>query len=167
MSSTRTLVLMRHAKSAYPGGVRDHDRPLADRGRREAGLAGDWLRTAVPPVDEVLTSTSVRTQQTVAASKVAASVRQAAEIYDGTPDDILGQIRITDNSIRTLLVVGHAPGIPGLAMELAGPGSDASQLDALRSRFPTAAIAVLELEIGWEQLDIGDARLTTYHIPRD
>ncbi|HUB57091.1 MAG TPA: histidine phosphatase family protein, partial [Mycobacterium sp.] len=37
---TRTLVLLRHAKSAYPNGVPDHDRPLAPRGRREAGLAG-------------------------------------------------------------------------------------------------------------------------------
>ena len=48
----RTLVLLRHAKSDYPGGVADHDRPLAPRGEREAGLAGEWLRSGVidPPV---------------------------------------------------------------------------------------------------------------------
>ena len=66
MTSIRTLVLLRHAKSGYPGGVRDHDRPLADRGRHEGALAGDWLRRHVPPVDEVLCSTALRAQQTVA-----------------------------------------------------------------------------------------------------
>src|SRR5438067_2354566 len=50
----RTLVLLRHAKSAYPAGVADHDRPLAPRGKRQAGLAGDWLRAHLPTVDAVL-----------------------------------------------------------------------------------------------------------------
>ena len=51
---TRTLVLMRHAKSDYPDGVDDHERPLAARGIREAGLAGDWLRAHLTPLDAVL-----------------------------------------------------------------------------------------------------------------
>ena len=42
--SSRVLILMRHGKSGYPEGVADHERPLAERGQREAGLAGDWLR---------------------------------------------------------------------------------------------------------------------------
>src|SRR6201993_5368928 len=42
--SERTLLLMRHAKSGYPAGVVDRERPLAPRGIREAGLAGKWLR---------------------------------------------------------------------------------------------------------------------------
>ena len=61
----RTLLLLRHAKSDYPAGVGDHDRPLAARGIREAGLAGDWLRAAAPPVDAVLCSTATRTRQTL------------------------------------------------------------------------------------------------------
>ena len=52
----RTLLLLRHAKSDYPAGVADHDRPLAPRGVREAGLAGDWLRAHAPAVDAVLCS---------------------------------------------------------------------------------------------------------------
>ena len=61
----RTLVLMRHAKSDYPDGVTDHDRPLAARGDREAGLAGDWLRETAPTIDAVLCSTATRTRQTL------------------------------------------------------------------------------------------------------
>ena len=61
----RTLVLMRHAKSDYPAGVPDHERPLAPRGTREAGLAGDWLREHAPAIDAVLCSSAVRTRQTL------------------------------------------------------------------------------------------------------
>ncbi len=167
MSNTRTLVLMRHAKSAYPGGVNDHDRPLAGRGEHQARLAGDWLRAELPPIDEVLTSTSVRTRQTVAAAQVVAPVRLAAEIYEATPDDILEQVRETASAVRTLLAVGHAPGVPGLASELAGPGSNTPDLEALRARFPTAAMAVLQFDVDWQDLDLAGALLTMYHVPRD
>ena len=166
MTRKRTLILMRHAKSGYPGGVRDHDRPLADRGRSEAHLAGEWLRAEVAPVDEVLTSTSVRTQQTIAALLIDAPVRLAATIYDAAPADILAQIRLTASTVTTLLVVGHGPGIPGLAMELAGPTSDPAASDALHARFPTSAMAVLESEVDWEQTDFGDCRLVAFQIPR-
>ena len=50
---TRTLILLRHAKSDYPDGVADHERPLAQRGIREAALAGDWIREHLPAVDAV------------------------------------------------------------------------------------------------------------------
>jgi phosphohistidine phosphatase len=157
---------MRHAKSAYPGGVRDHDRPLADRGRSEAVLAGEWLRAEVAPVDEVLTSTSARTQQTIAALLIDAPIRLAATIYDAAPQDILAEIRLTAPTVTTLLVVGHGPGMPGLAMELAGPTSDPAAFDALQTRFPTSAFAVFETEVDWDKTDLGDCRLVAFHIPR-
>ena len=69
----RTLVLLRHGKSAYPPGVPDHDRPLADRGRRQAALAGEHVRTHLDHIDLVLCSTSERTRQTLAASGLAAA----------------------------------------------------------------------------------------------
>ncbi|MET3804484.1 phosphohistidine phosphatase [Nakamurella sp. UYEF19] len=167
MPTTRTLILMRHAKSAYPGGVRDHDRPLADRGRREAGLAGQWLSARFATIDEVLCSTATRTSETLAATGLVPPVKLSAEIYDATPDEVLKQVRTVADTVRTLLVVGHAPAMPGLAMELAGDGSDTAALDRLRSRFPTAAIAVLESETPWSELDLGDSRLVAFHIPRD
>ncbi|MDT5172030.1 MAG: phosphohistidine phosphatase, partial [Mycobacterium sp.] len=71
----RTLVLLRHAKSAYPDEVADHDRPLAPRGQREAGLAGDWLRTNLPAIDAVLCSTATRARETLAHTGIEAPVR--------------------------------------------------------------------------------------------
>ena len=120
MTGNRTLVLLRHAKSGYPGGVGDHDRPLAERGRREGALAGDWIRLHLPAIDEILSSTATRTQETVAVAGLTAPIRLSANIYEANPDDVLGEIRATGPEVQTLMVVGHAPGIPGLAFDLAG-----------------------------------------------
>src|ERR1700712_4658208 len=70
----RTLLLLRHAKSDYPPGVADHERPLAPRGIREAALAGDWLRAHAPAVDAVLCSTATRTRETLARTRIEAPV---------------------------------------------------------------------------------------------
>ena len=80
----RTLVLLRHAKSAYPDGVADHDRPLAPRGQREAGLAGDWLRSQSAAIDLVLCSTATRTRETLARTGIDAPVRYVDRLYDAT-----------------------------------------------------------------------------------
>ena len=84
----RTLLLMRHAKSDYPAGVADHQRPLALRGEREAGLAGDWLRAHTPSVDAVLCSTATRTRQTLARTLIDAPVTYSDRLYDATPGRI-------------------------------------------------------------------------------
>src|SRR6185437_11768101 len=77
----RNLVLMRHAKSAYPDAVADHGRPLSSRGVRESGLAGDWLRANLPAVDAVLCSTATRARETLAGTGVDAPVRYAERLY--------------------------------------------------------------------------------------
>jgi len=60
----RRLILLRHAKSAWPVGVGDHDRPLARRGRREAPLAGRWLNENAREIDLAVCSSANRTRQT-------------------------------------------------------------------------------------------------------
>ena len=136
MASVRTLILLRHAKSAYPGGVRDQDRPLADRGRHEAGLAAQWLQGNATQVDAVLCSTALRTRQTVEILGLDAPVRFADEVYEAAPDEVLDQVRATAAQAQTLLVCGHAPGLPGLTLELAGPGSSTQAVDEASVRFP-------------------------------
>ncbi len=85
MNGQHTLLLMRHAKSEYPAGVADHDRPLAPRGVREAALAGDWLRANVPAIDSVLCSTATRARQTLARTGIDAPVRYVERLYGATP----------------------------------------------------------------------------------
>ncbi|MBH0780976.1 SixA phosphatase family protein [Nocardia bovistercoris] len=161
----RTLILMRHGKSGYPEGVADHERPLAPRGLREAGLAGAWLRETQPPIDAVRCSTATRTRETLAATGVGAPVVYERGIYEASPRSLIELIQLSDDDVATLLVIGHAPGMPWTAWELAG-NRDSDQAVELSRKFPTSALAVLEFDRPWTQIDPGTGELVRFHIPR-
>ncbi|WP_024802057.1 histidine phosphatase family protein [Nocardia sp. BMG51109] len=161
----RNLILMRHGKSSYPPGVTDHERPLAPRGRREAGLAGDWLRSALPPVDAVLCSDAARTRETLAATGVTAPVSYEPAIYEASPQALIDLVRLGDDDVRTLLLIGHAPGMPATAWELAA-NRDSAPAEELSRKFPTSALAVLEFGRPWADVDPGTGELVRFHVPR-
>lgn len=162
----RTLILLRHGKSDYPGGTRDYDRPLADRGEAEAAAAGRWLRANQPAIDAVICSAALRTRLTLAATGVVAPTRYAEEIYDASPSEVLVEVQRTDPAAQTLLVVGHAPGLPGLAMRLVDDDSVESAAQELGSKFPTSAMAVFTVACSWADLTAGGATLVAFHIAR-
>lgn len=163
----RTLLLLRHAKSDYPAGVADHERPLAARGRREAELAGDWLRAHTPAVDAVLCSTATRTRQTLERARIEAPVVFADRLYDATPAAVIKEINGVDTDVETLLVVGHEPAMSSVALGLATPdGSNTTAAEHISTKFPTSAIAVLRTAQPWNQLAPSTAALVTFHVPR-
>ncbi|WP_040695864.1 SixA phosphatase family protein [Nocardia vinacea] len=161
----RTLILMRHGKSSYPDGISDHERPLAPRGQREAGLAGQWLRETQPPIDAVRCSTATRTRETLAATGVTAPVVYEAGIYEASPRTLIELVQLSDDDVTTLLVIGHAPGMPWTAWELAS-NRDSEPAIELSRKFPTSALAVLEFDRPWAQVDEGTGDLVRFHIPR-
>jgi phosphohistidine phosphatase len=163
----RNLVLLRQAKSDYPDGVPDHNRPLAARGRKEAGLAGDWLRANLPAVDGVLCSTATRARETLARTGIDAPARYAEPLYGATPGTMIEQINRVSDDVTTLLVVGHEPTMSEVALILSGAdGTDTAAAERISSKFPTSAIAVLRVAVRWEQLEPGGAALVTFHVPR-
>jgi phosphohistidine phosphatase len=180
-SLSRRLVLLRHAKSAWPE-LPDHERPLARRGRRDAPAAGRWLRGAGCVPDQVLCSTARRARETwqLAGSGLGTDppVTFDRGVYDASPDGLLGLIHRTPPATRTLLVVGHDPAIRGLALALTDPAVDTANgpglsaepsgsIGRMRTKFPTAAIAVLKFTGTWSQLGPGLARLTYFVTPRE
>ncbi|WP_102143702.1 SixA phosphatase family protein [Mycobacterium hubeiense] len=163
----RTLLLLRHAKSDYPPGVVDHDRPLAPRGIREAGLAGDWLRAHAPAIDAVLCSTAQRTRETLARTRIDAPVRFVERLYDATPGAVIEEINGVDPDVETLLVIGHEPAMSQVALGLAtAEGSNTTAAASISTKFPTSAIAVLRTAEPWEALTLSSAALVTFHVPR-
>ena len=165
-SEPRHLVLLRHGKSAYPQGVPDHERPLAERGLRQAGLAGDWIRSGVPPIDRVLCSTAARTRQTLAATGISAPTTFTDAIYGAYPDELLDLVHDLPGDDRIVLLIGHAPGLPDLAEDLAGPGSDKDALAQVRTKFPTSAVAVIAVRGAWSDVTQTSTSLTQCVIPR-
>ncbi len=170
----RTLLLLRHAKSDYPAGVADHDRPLAERGVRQAALMGDWIRANVASVDAVLCSTATRTRQTLARTQIAAPVQYVDRIYDSTPGTVIEEINgvaprfgVPAGQPQTLLVVGHEPVMSALALGLADEQSGrGATAQVILEKFPTSAVAVLRTDLPWEKLELGGAELVDFHIAR-
>jgi phosphohistidine phosphatase len=168
---------MRHAKSAWPHDVPDHDRPLGRRGRRDAPAAGQWLRLAGYVPDHVLCSTARRARETWQLAQAELGTKPTLvfepRVYEASATGLLELVRGLPSTARTAVVIGHDPGVPGLVVLLAardtagGPRSSATALDRVRAKFPTAAIAVLELSEPWPDLTAGRARLTAFVTPRD
>jgi phosphohistidine phosphatase len=170
---TRRLVLLRHAKSAWPD-VPDHERPLGKRGKRDAPRAGHWLRQAGYRPGLVLCSTARRTRETwqLAAAELGAAVpvRFEPRVYQAGTLALLDLVGQTPPEVETLLVVGHEPAMRELSLLLAAPvadGSDPAALDRLRLKFPTAAVCVLRFAGDWPGLGPGGAELADFVVPGD
>ncbi|MER5859368.1 histidine phosphatase family protein [Streptomyces sp900105245] len=166
----RRLMVLRHAKSAWPEGVEDHRRPLAPRGLRDAPAAGRALAEAGGLPDLALCSTAVRARRTweLAAAEwgTPPPVRYDRRLYAADAADLLDVVREVPREVEALLLVGHNPGLEELVAELAGDGLDDS-LERLRAKFPTSALAVLTWRgTGWPALGPGTALLTSFMVPR-
>lgn len=165
-----TVVLLRHGKSAYPPGVADHARPLAERGVRDATVAGRLLRERVGVPDLVLVSSATRTLQTWDL------VKQAFEhpphhlveprIYEAWVDDLLLLLREVEDRYRTVVLIGHNPGLEELAFALSGDASDHGAVSGMSVKFPTSALAVLTVERPWAHLVPGTATLRSFDVAR-
>ncbi|MEU1533614.1 SixA phosphatase family protein [Streptomyces fagopyri] len=166
----RRLVVLRHAKSAWPTGVDDHDRPLAPRGRRDAPAAGRALADADCLPDLALCSTAVRARQTweLAAQQWGTPplARFDRRLYGAGVPELLAAVHEVPDQMMTLLLIGHNPGLQELVLELAGDSLD-DALDDVRTKFPTSATAVLAWHGGsWDALTPGVALLTCLTVPR-
>ena len=124
VQSGHTLVVLRHAKSAWPAGVADAGRPLAERGERDAPAVGRWLREHVPDIDLTVSSPAARTRRTwrLVAGQLDGSpdFRLDERIYDADVDDLLSVIHELPDTASTVVLVGHNPGLSELVGVLTG-----------------------------------------------
>ncbi|MGO4956730.1 SixA phosphatase family protein [Luteococcus sp. Sow4_B9] len=146
---TRTLVLMRHAAAEGWSADGDKGRVLSAAGREEARMAG--LELAGLGIQHVLCSTSARTRETFEQLGLDVPVEYMDALYNSGDQTILQRIGEIDDEITGLLVIGHAPGIPGLASELSWV-ADAKAADDMRCWFPTGTFTQFTLEGSWQDL---------------
>ena len=150
----KRLILVRHAKSAYPPGVPDHDRPLSARGRRNAATIAHrlspYVMTDSPVVAAV--STATRTQETWGIVNQALNVDHWNDrsLYLADPPTLLEVASIMDADVG--IIVGHNPGLEEFARFGRGwdEAADVVTGRRLAEKFPTSAFAVLESpDEGW------------------
>ena len=169
----RRLVLLRHAKSDYPAGVDDHERPLNARGRRDAPEAGRWIGAQVPVVGGalVLVSTARRTQETweLAAAQIgkgwgAVPVRDESLIYEAPVSTLEAVVAALSDDVTSALLIGHNPGLVTL---VARRGLPSEQRDAAIHHFPTSTIVVLQSEAStWQTALAQGLDVVAVHIAR-
>jgi phosphohistidine phosphatase len=172
--SPKTLILLRHGKSGYPAGTADHERPLAERGWREAGLAGAWLRAKGFDIDQVLCSTARRTRETLAATEVPAATHFLPRLYGASAVEVVGLVAELPETVATALVVGHHPGMPqtaealhALAAHDRGSARAANPaLERLLEKYPTSALTVIRIAGSWAELPVRGGEVAQFHIPR-
>ena len=160
---TRTLILMRHAKSDWGhAGLADHDRPLNARGTRDAPRMGAWLRGKGHLPDEVLCSTATRTRQTLEGLGLSVPARFIPALYHAEPAAMLETL--AEATGQTVLMLGHNPGIAAFAAALLDRAPDHPRFDD----YPTCATLVARFPIDrWEAVTTGQGAAVDFAIPAD
>ncbi len=144
------LILLRHgeAERGAPSGE-DFDRALNGQGRAESADMGRQLAAGGDAPDQALVSSAARAAQTFEAARPAfpdAVAHTSRGLYLAGPRELMAAIRTAAPAARTLLVVGHNPGIHELAVILAEQGGARGAMMArLEHSFPTAAAAVFDI----------------------
>ena len=155
----KRLLLMRHAKSDYPAGVDDHDRPLNRRGRLAAPLMGAYLKEIDAVPDLAIVSTASRARETWARMRLRSDTSLNPALYHANADVMLDVARRARDEAETVLLLTHQPGVRDAANRLIG----AHEVH----QFPTAQIVSLDLEISdWSALAFGGAVLRDIAAPK-
>lgn len=173
---SRRLVVVRHAKSDYPVGVADHDRPLNDRGNRDAPFIGSWLTRNVPlaPGERplVLVSSALRAQLTwqratngLSGGWTAFDAHTEPRIYEAGLTTLLQLVGGIPDDITTAVVVGHNPTACDIVAMLAQESALKQQAIV---KFPTSSVAVLRTDEPWAQAvtQPGSWQLLGFTVPR-
>lgn len=144
----RRLILFRHAKSVWPQGVPDKDRPLAERGRLAAPLMGAYIARHDLVPDLALVSPAMRTRQTWTYATGDWSklprVEFESAIYEAVAERLFRVVKDQDKAVKSLMLVGHNPGLADMMTLLV----TRNQRGELPGKFSTAGLAVIDLPVG-------------------
>ncbi len=144
----KTLILMRHAKSSWKHPeLKDHERGLNKRGKKEAPQMGILLKDNELVPQRILTSTAERSRMTaqavVEAMHYTGDVSYLDALYMAEPEIYLELLSLMPDDVERILVIGHNPGLEGLLQILSG------RVESL----PTSAVAYLSLPIrSWKEV---------------
>jgi len=169
----KTLGLFRHAKSDWNDArLRDFDRPLNKRGRKGAALMGKHIKDYGIRWKRVLASPAVRVTETIEISSRAAGsappLTWDRRIYLASSATLMDVLREQEGDPESIIMVGHNPGLEDLIFDLVPDDGSSPLRDIVEEKFPTAAFAVLDLDIAsWADIHDNCARLVHLIRPRD
>jgi phosphohistidine phosphatase len=166
-----TLSLLRHAKSSWADSRRkDIERPLNERGERDAPRLGAFMARHRLVPDLILCSPAVRTRQTLdlllPRLKASPEIVYEDALYLGAPAAMLKRLQRVAPMVHHAMLIGHNPGLQALAQALAEDGAE-DDLEALTAKLPTAGLAVIEFDrASWDQVKAGSGYLKLFTTPK-
>jgi phosphohistidine phosphatase len=165
------LLLLRHAKSSWDDTkLADRDRPLTERGRRAAAIIRQAMHDLGLVPDLVLVSPARRTLQTLDALEPwdeTPLLEQLEVLYLATPTQLLGVLHDVPETVRSVLLIGHNPGMHDLAQALIVGVQPTDAARRLAAGYPTGALAEFAVALPWLRLSPGGGRLTRFITPRE
>lgn len=177
----KTLGLFRHAKSDWHDPrARDFDRPLNPRGRKGAAIMGghirDWCQDQGLRWDRIIASPAVRSSETLeiaamnspGGGRLRYVINWDRRIYLASSATLIDILREQDDASSAVLMAGHNPGLEDLIFDIVPDDGSSPLRDVVEKKFPTAAFAVLQLDIAkWADLRHDSAALIYLARPRD
>jgi phosphohistidine phosphatase len=168
----KRLTILRHAKSSSDHlGVDDLDRPLNERGWKDAPRLGKELQQRGIRFDLVLASTAARVRETLDGLsehfEFKAEIRFEPRLYLASEDTLLEVVRALSESVRAPLLVGHNPGLQQLLVDLAASDSEGRR-ERVAGEFSTAALAVVDLPAQrWAEVEPGTGNIVELIVPKE
>jgi phosphohistidine phosphatase len=158
----KNLILLRHAKSSWKDtSLDDFDRPLSNRGRKDAPKVAQSLKQKGIQIDLIISSSAKRTKET--ANIFADILNYNSEIifdsrlYEASEGHILLVINQLDNRFENVLLVCHNPGITNLVNYLS---------DSFIENIPTSGIVGLLTEHFWREVNEKSCSCLFYDYPK-
>ncbi|HEY2865972.1 MAG TPA: histidine phosphatase family protein [Pyrinomonadaceae bacterium] len=159
----KKLLILRHAKSSWDdAGLPDFDRPLNERGERDAPFMGRILADRGFNPELIVSSPAARAKRT--AELVGQTAGWEApltfdeRIYEASPQALFTIIIGLGDEISTCLLAGHNPGMEGIV----------KLLTTRTLAMPTASVAVLEVDVDrWSAIEPGKGRLIEVLRPKE
>lgn len=148
----RRLYILRHAKSDWPQGLDDRDRPLNDQGRRDAqALAKEMVERGYKP-DIILCSSAKRTRETCTMVAEGANITYDDGLYLASTGHLYESLKAVDDKYKAVLLIGHNPGIHGLVQLLVGEG-EPEHVEKILAGYKAGCLSVLECDCAiWSEL---------------
>src|SRR4051812_40317227 len=112
----KTLLIVRHAKSSWDNtGINDFDRPLNDRGKRDAPAMAQRLIKAGVKIDSFVSSPAKRARTTAEVFmkefNAKTTLQLIPELYHAQVQNFKDVIKGLDSGYDTVAIFSHNPGI--------------------------------------------------------
>ena len=163
------LMLLRHGEATRPVDLVDHERPLSIPGHKQARQMGEYIAQQKLTPEITIVSTARRAQETWAEARDAGSIitteNNEPRIYESSIDNLLTVIGHHDPKFRSMMLVGHNPGLEQLTTWLTGSG-DKTALAHLQQGFVVGSLAVIDIPANdWAALQAQSGHLRRFETP--